>query len=243
MRATTQGSIDLLKSRDCNSWQRALEEYSGSLKFIANEKKLGTKLEELDAWLHGEYIVTVKSRSPPHIMIEDLRKVMQWKLGKGKDRPMLMGLVNQNTNASVIAASTKSFALAGDGKWKESIQAMTELKGVGPATASAILSPLYPSLFVFMADEVLEAATNNKRTYTLSAYETMRAAIERVRLDLSGDWCLSDVGKALWARGVAAYMPVSPPQTIRSCNSTASRRIHSADTEANEEAVGKKRKR
>lgn len=250
MRATTQGALNLIGSRDQSSWRAALNEYPGSLRFIATERKLSPKLEELDAWLHGEYIDVVKERSPPHINIEELRKIMQWKLGKGKDRPMLMGLVNQNSSASVVAASTKSLALATKGKWRESLEAMAELKGVGPATASAILSPIYPALFVFMADEVLEAATNSKRTYTMSAYNLMRNTIEQVRKGLGEDWTLSDVGKALWARGVAASMPGGAATSSTTANSTAgtaatsSGSSNDAITEGGaEEQVGKKRKR
>jgi hypothetical protein len=149
---------------------------------------------------------------------------MQWKLWRGKDRPMLMSLVRQNSDASVIAISTASFKLAVQHKWKEALTKLAELRGVGPATASAILAALYPEDFVFMADEVIEAATSKKREYTMKAYEGIINCIQ-AKQKILGDqeWCPAKIGKAMWCAGVLGLSvasdvvdePAAPEETGR----------------------------
>ena len=85
-----------------------------------------------------------------------------------------------------------------------------DLRGVGPATASAILAPLASSI-PFMADETLEAVTHHKRDYTLRAYESMHDALHEVcRGPLEGKLNPEEAGKALW---VAAMQTIHPPPT------------------------------
>ena len=82
---------------------------------------------------------------------------------------------------------------------------MSELRGVGPATASAVLAPLCSSLSVpFMADEVLEATRGRPRDYTIGAYEEMRDVLTSLSktLEPNGSWTAESLGKALWARAM-----------------------------------------
>ena len=61
------------------------------------------------------------------------------------------------TDEDVQAASQKAFAALPD--LKESIQQLSVLKGVGPATASAVLAAYAPSVAPFMSDEVWHQQT------------------------------------------------------------------------------------
>jgi uncharacterized membrane protein YgcG len=110
-------------------------------------------LRELPALLHA--------RSPPKLTQPELARVVTWKLTKGKVRPNLQRYADEASPAAVEAASQKAFAFAAAGKLRPAIDALTELKGVGPATASAILAAFDPSV-PFASDEALMAVVGTR---------------------------------------------------------------------------------
>ena len=55
---------------------------------------------ELDKWLWESYQPTVMGRDSPHLTREELEKVMEWKITRGKFRP-LMRLIKQNDPSTV----------------------------------------------------------------------------------------------------------------------------------------------
>ena len=128
--------------------------------------------------------------------------IMQWKIGRGKDRPMLLGMIRENTPKSITDASTKSFKLLMQDDWKGAMESLIELRGVGPATASAILAPLDPINCPFMSDEVLESCTKKKREYTMNAYVKMRNVLVMKAEQLGQGWTAEKLGKALWAHAI-----------------------------------------
>ena len=167
----------------------------------------GNKLICLDKFINGKYISIVRDRNPELITLEDLSQVMQWKLLRGKARP-LQALVDSNNPQHVIDASTRSFACMHKGKWTEAFNALTELRGV-EATASAILSPLFPSC-PFMADEVIDATCPtrkyDRKTYTLVRQQLTSKASELNAIQPDQSWTAESVGKALWTCAmISAY--------------------------------------
>ena len=92
----------------------------------------------------------VFARSPPHLIKPELERIMEWKLKRGKFRPGLLKLVQSNSAEMVESCSSKAFATD---SVDEAMSHLVELKGVGPATASAILSGCNKQV-PFMADEV-----------------------------------------------------------------------------------------
>lgn len=94
---------------------------------------------------------------------------------------------NQRAHSSAQTVSTQAFALA-EGmteEWakaegedgvelmvKECINLLCELKGVGPATASAVMAAYKPTFFPFMADEGMKGAGGKLMPikYTLPHY-------------------------------------------------------------------------
>lgn len=123
-----------------------------------------------------------------------LERVIPWKFAKGKARPMLWKTLRSNNDKDVQDVASKAFQLADQGKHKEATVALTELKGVGPATASAVLY-FYSDDFPFMDDEVLEALYG-RRTYTLSVY--MKIRDQCISLGRSFGWSPRRIGRALW---------------------------------------------
>jgi len=74
-------------------------------------------------------------------------------------RPGLQGMVGALQATAVEEASSKAFAAMPD--LKEALKEMTVLKGVGPATASALLAAHSPHVAPFMSDEVRHTRGRN----------------------------------------------------------------------------------
>ncbi|KAJ5794347.1 hypothetical protein N7457_000946 [Penicillium paradoxum] len=85
-----------------------------------------------------------------YLLREELIDIMEWKLKHGVSRPMLMGMIKNNQDTTVINSTSTAFAALpnadpvlapNDAFPKTSLDALTgPLRGVGPATASLILS-------------------------------------------------------------------------------------------------------
>ncbi|KAL3899593.1 MAG: hypothetical protein SGARI_006423 [Bacillariaceae sp.] len=144
---------------------------------------------------------------------EELLLVVKWKFLVGKPRYALMKHLLSNTEKDVNAHSAATFEIAktlpdgttkiSDGKQTETIkkalEALTNLKGVGPATASAVLALVRPDVFGYMYDESIESV-GLKRAYNVKTYLELNArCMEIVTTRLGSDWTPSRVSKTLWA--------------------------------------------
>jgi len=108
----------------------------------------------------------IKQRTPPHITLEELIKVVEYKLKRGKFRPGLLQHVAKNSPDTVISVTTRAFQQ----DIKEGIKILTELYYVGPATASYILAAFNKNA-PLMSDEALDKYAHRK--YTLKEYYTL----------------------------------------------------------------------
>ena len=72
---------------------------------------------------------------------------------------------------------------------------------VGPATASAILAPLYPALVPFMSDELMAVVPGVvKDQYTMTSLTTLLEGVgARQAQSPLKTWTLADIEKALWS--------------------------------------------
>ncbi|KAK0476124.1 hypothetical protein IW261DRAFT_440340 [Armillaria novae-zelandiae] len=129
----------------------------------------------------------ILSRLPPSIVLPELQTIMDYKLAFGQNRPMLRTMIRKNTDSQVKDCSRRAFTVPElqSGTWdrvKESMGALCELKGVGPATASLILSLVYPENIPFFSDEVtvdvLSPAGGRKGIkYTMKTYKELFDAL------------------------------------------------------------------
>lgn len=72
-----------------------------------------------------------------HLVHEELVQCMKWKLARGKFIPRIKDLVQMNTPRLCITETKKAFrALLKKDDLSSAIQALCNLKGVGPAMAS-----------------------------------------------------------------------------------------------------------
>ena len=185
-----------INEKDINIWKDVLTKYDDAIRALADYKKK-LDLVSLDKFYRDEYINIVMSRDPPVLHLNELSNVMKWKLSRGKMRP-LQKLVDSNCDEEVRAITKSAIQSLKDGDWEQGILTLTSLKGIGPATASAILAPLFPDIVPFMADEVLFITCDGKREYTMKAYHTMRSSLLNKSIELSGSSSLEDIGRCIW---------------------------------------------
>ncbi|KAK6196572.1 hypothetical protein LQW54_011405 [Pestalotiopsis sp. IQ-011] len=135
-----------------------LNRYPALLDSISTSKtpKAGQKtLTELDEFRFQEAPEQFGSKSPKRGMThDDVKTLVDWKLRHGKFRPTLMKLVSSNDEETV--AETIKEAM--DAYWEDqdasaALAAISKLKGIGPATASLLLSVHDPDRVIFFSDE------------------------------------------------------------------------------------------
>lgn len=133
---------------DIGVWKSALSSYKSRIESLNKPN-----LIPLDNFYTDELPILIKQRNPnPHITTPELSKLMQWKLTRGKWRPRLLDFVSALEEDVVKSASQKAFQAMPD--VSKAVTELTVLKGVGPATASAILAAYAPDVAPFMSDEV-----------------------------------------------------------------------------------------
>lgn len=176
-------------------------------------------LAELEEWIHDLLPGIVKERRPPHLTHEDMVKLMRWKLTRGKWRPNLMKFVEQLAPDQVASATSAGLALLllrvggesssggaaepGDGDAKVAMDKLTVLRGVGPATASAVMAVVDGGC-PFLSDEAQAAVFGKGNVkYTAKAFMDLRQELgkkARVLQEETGDrsWTAAEVERCLF---------------------------------------------
>merc|ERR1711976_795882 len=127
---------------------------------------------KLDKWYQNELPKKIKSRGKDlHLVHEEMVQAIKWKLGRGKYRPNLVNLVQMNTPRVVMQETKKAFRnIYKKEDLNAAVQALCNLKGVGPAMASAVLAAGSPHMAPYMADECLLAMGVESLDYTMKEY-------------------------------------------------------------------------
>eukprot|EP00897_Mesotaenium_endlicherianum_P007256 jgi/Mesen1/6559/ME000334S05897 len=195
-----------LDSSDVGDWREALESYPSQVAALQNEK-----LEALDIWYRETFPAEIAATAEnPHMTKKQLSKLMEWKLSRGTWRPRLLAFVASLSEEEVVEQSTKAFAALPD--VKAAVNHLAVLKGVGPATASAILAAYAPQHAPFMSDEALQVAMGEAK-YTLPFYLQFAAKLTAKAQELQAleekagagtgstqpPFTPSDVERAIWA--------------------------------------------
>ncbi|KAJ3374287.1 hypothetical protein GGF31_007807 [Allomyces arbusculus] len=128
-----------------------------------------------------------------YLTLDQLATVMAWKLMRGKYRATLMGLIRSNSPTTVIDVTTRAvqkIRARQQAQFKSRskdevasllavVKELTALRGVGPATATAIASFLDPDA-PFMSDELLAAAGIKAPKYSLAEYERVVTYLDAI---------------------------------------------------------------
>ncbi|GAX75059.1 hypothetical protein CEUSTIGMA_g2503.t1 [Chlamydomonas eustigma] len=175
---------DLWRSQETSAWICALRKY----KTAVFSKK--TPFSAVDKWYLVDLPASIRARgSQASMSRDDLVKLVEWKLARGKWRPRLLDYAKQQEEAVLKDVTELAFkSLLGDGVTsiaaiREAVSQLTQLKGVGPATASAAVATVCHHA-PFMSDEALEAVMS-KREYTLPAYMRLVEALQQKSKELN----------------------------------------------------------
>jgi len=246
----------LWRSNSIELWSSSLQAYEHQVHAVAS-KKSKADLVKLDSWYRQLHRQVSARKHKRFLHLEELSRIMMWKLARGKFRPGLQGKVDSNSDVTCKEVTEKAFeeaenvqsslesGTAPDSKevcdgTKRAIEILSKgppkLKGVGPATASALLAALYDS-FPFMSDEALHAALKirspkyNAKEY-MSFCEELRCKAGALNNDEkalgsgSKKWTAAMVEMALWSAaintGPATAQPV--PKTDGEESKTAPRK-------------------
>eukprot|EP00808_Paulinella_micropora_P018401 g24384.t1 len=197
MRQGVDAARTLFKHGSGADWRACLELYETALKahVKAGTARLRTLLKD-DEWIRGEFACAALSRG--HVEHTELVRVMRWKITCGTFRPLL-ALVESNSPQAVVSVTKQAIQTARSRDSQQGmLQAMDQLcklKGIGPATASAVLAMLFPHRCAFMADEALEGV-GLQREYTAKALASFWALTEQKGAEVSAS--AGEVSQALW---------------------------------------------
>ncbi|KAK5171247.1 uncharacterized protein LTR77_004391 [Saxophila tyrrhenica] len=150
----------------------------------AYHKTVPEKLVELDEKRYVDIPSRINERAPlserTSLYLEEVVTLVDWKLAHGKFRPKLRQLVQQNDEELVLDITRHAFmayavvpkgeiSTKGTAAVKAALGWLTKLRGIGPATASLILSAGDPEDAPFFSDELFrwcmceDAAETRKR--------------------------------------------------------------------------------
>lgn len=128
-------------------------------------------------------------RTPDNIVILT-RNLMRIR-SHGTFRPSLKGLVQQNSEEFVDETTTAGFSA---NSLSDSLNILTKLKGIGPATAALLLSTSDPEALPFFSDELFRWAFwedksgsrwDRKIKYSLKEYKELVAKTDEMRKRIS----------------------------------------------------------
>ena len=181
----------------CAAWSAARERYPAAL-----EASGGRRLVELDRWYHGELPRLLAGRDPAWLSLGDLVRVVEWKMQRGVYRARNLQLVRANDPTIVETASREAFA--GAPHPMAPVARLARLKGVGPATASAVLAAARPDVYPFFDDVVAGLIPDfGVVDFTLKVYaryaDRLRERAALLAVGCGDGWTPHAVGCALWA--------------------------------------------
>ncbi|KAI1392879.1 uncharacterized protein F4822DRAFT_426082 [Hypoxylon trugodes] len=164
-----------------------LVRYDSLIESISSEKgaKPGQKtLLELDRFRYHDAPALFHFDDLERSMkFDDVKTLVDWKLRHGKFRPTLTALVSSNDEGlveSIIQEAVEQYQIDSDAiKANHTIK---ELRGIGPATASLLLSIYDPHRVIFFSDEAFYwlccDGQKSRIKYNVKEYQELTAATQ-----------------------------------------------------------------
>ncbi|KAG7302830.1 hypothetical protein JYU34_012810 [Plutella xylostella] len=209
--ATAKDTSTFFLEGDSKQFDSVLKLYPQAIKIKAEQKtKKPEELIKLDNWYQNELPKKIKSRGKDaHMVHEELVQLMKWKQARGKFYPQLSYLIKVNTPRAVMAETKKAFKKLPN--IESAMTALSNLKGVGTATASALLAAASPEIAPFMADECVQAIPEMEGSdYTAKEYlnfvNHIKSVCDRLNKEQNGcgdnKWSPHNVELALWTHNI-----------------------------------------
>jgi hypothetical protein len=202
-RAGWQAVDNLVALDDVRKWVKVEKHWDETIRLVPRLREHQSALEEMGS---------VKE----FFTKDELDKIVLWKHTVGKTRIFNVKYINANSDTNVRNNSRIAISLAMKiqldecldengvltAKGKKSIQdaivALTKnVKGVGPATASAMLTIVRPDIFCYMYDEAVDCF-EAKRSYTISNYLGVNTRCLEKANSLGEGWTTNRVAKTIW---------------------------------------------
>ncbi|KAK5992770.1 hypothetical protein PT974_06186 [Cladobotryum mycophilum] len=188
MAATTKMTLHEKITR--KEFDQVLGQYPALIESISQSRpaKNGQKtLQELDQYRYVDAPEIFGGDEPKREMnLDDVKSLVEWKLRHGKFRPTLMTLVSSNPppfTSQTIQSALQSYrsttaTTANNNNITTALQTLTKLKGIGPATASLLLTIHDPQRVIFFSDEAFYwLCCQGKKSpikYTPKEYQALR---------------------------------------------------------------------
>ncbi|KAF2223559.1 hypothetical protein BDZ85DRAFT_111184 [Elsinoe ampelina] len=135
------------------------------------------------------------SKEGVHLTKDEVVTLVKWKLSHGTFRPRLLSLASSNN--AIPATTAEAFALLPShppipaATAIAALKQLTSLSGIGPATASLLLSTVFPDELLFFSDELFRWVTwddekggtgwDRKIGYTVKEYELLIGRVAEIR--------------------------------------------------------------
>jgi len=203
-------SAQFFESGTNKQFEFVFSKYQDALQAKADSKNSKSEiLIKLDKWYQNELPKKIKSRGKEaHLTHEEIVQTIKWKLARGQFRPRLKDLIQMNTPRVVMQETKKAFrAISKKNDLEAAVSALSNLKGVGPAMASAVLAAGAPEVAPFMADECLMSMPEVEGIdYTMKEYMKLVAktkeCVDRLNAQ-GGSWNPHKVEMTIWAYYIA----------------------------------------
>lgn len=201
-RPGVEAGVNLVSLDDVRTWEKIEKHCKEVIQSIPNLRQYEAALKQLGP-------------SKESFDKADLDQIVLWKHTVGKNRIYNIKYLNANTDdnikdhsrAAITVAKNidlkeclendGSLSQAGRAAIQEALGELGKLKGVGPATASAILTLVRPDVFCYLYDEVIDCF-EPQRDYKISNYLRVNSRCLQLAKNLGGDWTTSRVAKTIW---------------------------------------------
>ncbi len=187
-------------------WQRVLGEFD---EVVASTSSKGASLVPLERWW-----LSVAPSMDSTFGRDELIQLIKWKGQRGKFRPALVRYAADMDDRALRSAVQAALShLRQDTSTyldvdtvEKALAPLLELRGVGPATGSAILAA-FDDRIPFMADSLLEALHDGVRKYTKASYLDMFHQLQQVQRSVAassdGAWCsLRDMERVVFVESL-----------------------------------------
>lgn len=192
----------------CEPWHTALAAYPAAVTAYG-----GARLFEVDRWYHEVWPADVHARTRPLVTQAELLRVIRWKMGRGVWRERNLRLAQENAEQEVVDRTARALAAVPDPR--QPVVEIARLRGVGAATASAILAALHPAHYPFLDETVaVQVRGLGQPAFTVPYYLAYASAL-RTRAAALAAYCAHEpwtphaVDLALWTSQDSVVTPVA----------------------------------